>query len=143
MQRAFTGVTATGKPVTYLAPQNIAGSVTISFSPTTVNSWLLAPDSLAAVQSGLGGPGGYVTEWMCIMTPNSAIPSGIPPASTAMNLGWYGVPTVVPIGHPAGKVLSPRRPRRRWEPRSRVIAGCTTSRPRRSPLPGRHWRPEG
>jgi hypothetical protein len=107
MQLAFTGVTASGTPVTYFAPANLGGSVTSSFSPSTVNLWQLTPGNLAAVQEALGGPGGYVTEWMCVMTAQTTIPSGIPPTSTAMNLGWYGVPVIVPLSNPAGNVVSP------------------------------------
>ena len=107
MQLAFTGVTASGTPVTYFAPTNLGGSVTSSFSPSTINLWQLSPANLAAVQNVLGGPGGYVTEWMCVMTAATTIPSGIPPTSTAMNLGWYGVPVIVPLANPAGNILSP------------------------------------
>lgn len=107
MQLAFTGVTADGAPVTYFAPEDLGGSVTSSFTPTAVNSWLLSPANLAAVQDVLGGPGGYVNEWMCVMTANTAIPSGIPASATAMNLGWYSVPVIVPVANPAGNVLSP------------------------------------
>lgn len=107
MQLAFTGVTAKGAPVTYFAPDDMGGSVTSSFSPTTVNSWELSQANLAAVQQVLGGAGGYVTQWMCIQTANTAIPSGIPASSTAMNLGWYSVPAVVSIDNPSGNVLSP------------------------------------
>jgi len=110
MQLAFTGVTSSGAPVTYFAPEDVGGSVTSAFSPSAVNSWLLSPANLAAVQDVLGGPGGYVTEWMCVMTANTAIPSGIPASATAMNLGWYGVPVIVPVANPAGNVLSPPAP---------------------------------
>ena len=107
MQLAFTGMTAKGEPVTYFAPNDMGGSVTSSFSPTTVNSWLLTPANLSAIQQVLGGEGGYVTQWLCLMTAATSIPSGIPTTSTAMNLGWYSVPAVVPIDNPAGNVLSP------------------------------------
>ena len=107
MQVGFTGVTASGSPVTMFAPSSLGGSVTSSFSPSAVNEWLLSPTNLAAVQAALGGPGGYVQNWMCVMTAESSIPSGIPTSSTAMNLGWYGVPVVVPIANPAGNAVSP------------------------------------
>lgn len=106
-QVGFTGVTATGSPVTMFAPANLGGSVTSSFSPSAVNAWQMSPANLAAVQQALGGAGGYVTQWLCVMTAKSSIPSGIPASSTAMNLGWYGVPVIVPIDNPAGNVLSP------------------------------------
>lgn len=106
-QVGFTGVTATGTQVTMFAPADLGGSVNSSFSPTAVNEWQLTRSNLAAVQQALGGPGGYVTQWLCVMTAESSIPSGIPPSSTAMNLGWYGVPVVVPVANPAGNVLSP------------------------------------
>jgi len=107
MQIGFTGVTAAGAPVTMFAPGNLGGSVNSSFSPSAVNEWQLTRTNLAAVQQALGGSGGYVTQWLCVMTAESSIPSGIPQSSTAMNLGWYGVPVVVPIANPAGNVLSP------------------------------------
>lgn len=107
MQLAYTGITASGTPGTFFAPPSIGGSITSSFSPTTVNLWQLTPANLAAVQQSLGGPGGYVTEWACVMTAATSIPSGIPPSATAMNLGWYGVPVVVPMPNPVGNVLSP------------------------------------
>lgn len=106
-QIGFTGVTATGSPVTMFAPGNLGGSVTSSFSPSAVNSWQLSPANLAAVQQSLGGAGGYVTQWLCVMTAKSSIPSGIPTSSTAMNLGWYGVPVIVPVTNPAGNAMSP------------------------------------
>ena len=89
------------------APKDLGGSVTSSFSPSAVNPWALSPVNLSAVQSALGGPGGYVTQWLCVMTAESSIPSGIPTTTTAMNLGWYGVPIVVPIANPAGNAVSP------------------------------------
>lgn len=106
-QIGFTGVTATGSQVTMFAPGNLGGSVTSSFSPSAVNTWQLSPANLAAVQQSLGGAGGYVTQWLCVMTAKSSIPSGIPTSSTAMNLGWYGVPVIVPIANPAGNAVSP------------------------------------
>ncbi|MFM7147373.1 MAG: hypothetical protein ACKOW5_13685, partial [Actinomycetales bacterium] len=106
-QIGFTGVTAAGTPVTMFAPANLGGSVTSNFSPTTVNPWPLTPANLAGVQQALGGPGGYVTQWLCVMTAKSSIPSGIPTSTTAMNLGWYGVPVIVPIANPAGNAVSP------------------------------------
>ncbi len=106
-QIGFTGVTATGSQVTRFAPANVSGSVTSSFSPSAVNTWQLSPANLAAIQQALGGAGGYVTQWLCVMTAKSSIPSGIPASSTAMNLGWYGVPVIVPIANPAGNVVSP------------------------------------
>lgn len=106
MQLAFTGVTSSGAKKTYFAPPNVGGNVTSSFSPTAVNVWQMTPANLAAVQ-GVLGAGGYVTEWLCVMTAATTIPSGIPATSTAMNLGWYGVPTIVPLANPPGNVLSP------------------------------------
>ena len=106
MQLAFTGVTSSGTTGTYFAPPDLGGNVTSSFSPTAVNVWQMTPANLAAVQRVLGA-GGYVKEWLCVMTAATTIPSGIPTTSTAMNLGWYGVPTVVPFTNPPGNPLSP------------------------------------
>lgn len=107
MQVGFTGVTASGSEVTMFAPGDLGGSVTSSFSPSAVNEWQLSPTNLAAVQKALGGAGGYVKTWMCVMTAESSIPSGIPTSSTAMNLGWYGVPIIAQIANPAGNAVSP------------------------------------
>lgn len=106
MQLAFTGVTSSGTTGTYFAPPDLGGNVTSSFSPTAVNVWQMTPANLAAVQRVLG-TGGYVKEWLCVMTAATTIPSGIPTTSTAMNLGWYGVPTIVPFTNPPGNLLSP------------------------------------
>lgn len=105
MQLAFTGV-KNGVTGTYFAPPGQGGNVTSSFSPSAVNVWAMTPSRLKAVQQVLG-EGGYVTEWLCVMTAATTIPSGIPPTSTAMNLGWYGVPSIVSVANPAGNVLSP------------------------------------
>lgn len=106
MQLAFTGVRANGTTGTFFAPPSQGGNVTSSFSPSAVNVWAMTPARLAAVQQVLGA-GGYVTKWLCVMTAATTIPSGIPPASTAMNLGWYGVPAIASVPNPPGNVVSP------------------------------------
>lgn len=103
VQLAFRGVTASGASNVYLAPVSLGGNVLTSFSPSAVASWQLTPANLAAVQA-LVGPGGSVTEWMCVMTAATTIPNGIPPSATAMNLGWYGVPVIVPLTNPAASL---------------------------------------
>lgn len=99
-QLAFRAVSADGTSSVYLAPEILGGNVVTSFSPSAVASWQLTSSNLAAVQQ-LVGPGGSVTEWMCIMTAATTIPNGIPPSATSMNLGWYGVPVIVPLANPA------------------------------------------
>lgn len=106
-QLGFTGVTATGTPVTMFVPADLGGRNLTSFSPSAVSEWQLTPSIVAGVQQALGGAGGYVTQWLCVMTAESSIPAGILPPATSMNLGWYGVPVVAPIPNPPGNVLSP------------------------------------
>ena len=88
------------------------GTGTSSFSPDTVNSFVLTPQDLSALQATLGGPGGYVTNWLCVFSAYTLIPtgiaaSGINSGATQMNLGWYGTPVAAAIPNPAGNILSP------------------------------------
>jgi len=107
MQLAYTGTMADGTQGLFYAPPSIGGSITGAFSPTTVNMWQLTGPNLAAVQQSLGGPGGTVNEWVCVLTASSSIPGGIPPSATAMNLGWYGVPVIASVPNPVGASLAP------------------------------------
>ena len=107
MQLGYTGTMADGTQGLFYAPPSIGGSITGSFSPTTVNLWQLTEPNLAAVQQSLGGPGGTVNEWVCVLTASSSIPGGIPPSATAMNLGWYGVPVIASVPNPVGASLAP------------------------------------
>ncbi len=106
-QLAYTGVTAAGAPITDSVPSALYES---SFSPDTVNTSVLNADALSDIQASLGGAGGYVTNWLCVMTAYTLVPGGIAqfaPAATAMNLGWYGTPVVASVPNPAGNLLSP------------------------------------
>jgi hypothetical protein len=109
-QLAFTGFTASGTPVTDAIPASVGGTVTSSFAPSAVNPFALSPSDLTEIQNALGGPGGYVTDWLCVMTANTTLPSGIEqvaPSAVAMNLDWYGVPIVATAPNPQGNILSP------------------------------------
>jgi hypothetical protein len=109
-QLAFTGVTASGTPVTDLVPGSDGGNVTSSFSPTANNPFNITPAAMSTIQNVLGGAGSYVTQWHCVMTANTTIPAGIKqvaPSANAMNLVWYGVPIAASVANPAGNVLSP------------------------------------
>lgn len=109
---AYTGITASGAATSGMAIPMPLGTVTSSFSPDTVNSFVLTPQDLSALQATLGGPGGYVTNWLCVFSAYTLIPtgiaaSGINPGATQMNLGWYGTPVAAAIPNPAGNILSP------------------------------------
>jgi hypothetical protein len=109
-QLAFTGFTASGTPVTDAIPASIGGTVTSSFAPSAVNPFPLSPSDLSEIQKALGGPGGYVTDWLCVMTANTTLQSGIgqiAPSAVALNLAWYGVPIVATAPNPPGNILSP------------------------------------
>ena len=109
-QIAFTGFTASGTPVTDSIPVSDGGNVSSSFSPNVVNPFTFTPGNLASIQNALGGPGGYVTNWLCVMTANAFVPSGVSTfasSAVAMNLGWYGKPVVAYTPNPAGNLLSP------------------------------------
>jgi len=107
MQLAFRGVSPTGTVGTYFAPVSTGGNVITSFSPSAIASWQLTAADIAAIQKTLGGPGSYVSEWACVMTAATTIPTGIPASATSMNLGWYGVPVVATLPNPAGGPLAP------------------------------------
>jgi hypothetical protein len=109
-QIAFTGFTANGTPVTDSIPVADGGNVSSSFAPNVVNPFTFTPANLQSIQSALGGPGGYVTNWLCVMTANALVPSGVSsfaPSAVAMNLGWYGKPIVAYAPNPAGNLLAP------------------------------------
>jgi hypothetical protein len=109
-QIAFTGFTASGTPITNSIPVADGGNVASSFAPNAVNPFTFSPGNLASIQASLGGPGGYVTNWLCVMTANVLVPSGVStvsPSAVAMNLGWYGKPVVAYAPNPAGNLLSP------------------------------------
>jgi hypothetical protein len=109
-QIAFTGFMANGTPVTDSIPIADGGNVSSSFAPNVVNPFTFTPANLQSIQSALGGPGGYVTNWLCVMTANTLVPSGVSsfaPSAVAMNLGWYGKPVVAYAPNPAGNLLSP------------------------------------
>ena len=109
-QIGFKGVTASGDQILDLIPASDGGNVTSSFNADADNPFSLSPSDLTAIQTSLGGPEGVVTDWLCVLTANTMVPSGISslaPAAVAMNLGWSGVPIFASTPNPAGNLLSP------------------------------------
>ncbi len=109
-QLAFTGVTASGAQVTDFVPGPDGGNVVSSFSPSTNNPFPISPAAMSLIQTSLGGPGSYVTQWHCVLGASTTLPAGInqlAPAAVAMNLVWTGTPVAASVANPAGNILSP------------------------------------
>ena len=106
-QLAYRGVSSSGASMIYALPTNVSAStITGGFSPTGSNLWMLTNSDLQQIQNTI--PGGYVSQWGCVMSANTQIPQGLTGgANNALNLNWNGTPVTAWINNPAGNLTSP------------------------------------
>ena len=106
-QLVYRGVSSSGASLIYAMPTNVSAStITGGFSPTGSNLWMLTNTDLQQIQNTI--PGGYVSQWGCVMSANTQIPQGLTGgANNALNLSWNGTPVTAWINNPAGNLTSP------------------------------------
>ncbi|CAB4974528.1 unannotated protein [freshwater metagenome] len=106
-QLVYRGVSSSGASLIYAMPTNVSAStITGGFSPTGSNLWMLTNTDLQQIQNTI--PGGYVSQWGCVMSANTQIPQGLTGgANNALNLNWNGTPVTAWITNPAGNLTSP------------------------------------
>ncbi len=108
VQLVFQGVSSTGVKAMYALPANTTGgsAVTGGFSPAGAQTWTLSNSNLQAIANMI--PGGYVSQWACIMSAYTAVPQGLTGGSAnALNLGWNGTPVFAMVANPPGNLTSP------------------------------------
>jgi hypothetical protein len=106
-QLVYRGVSSSGASLIYAMPTNVSAStITGGFSPTGSNLWMLSNTDLQQIQNTI--PGGYVSQWGCVMSASTQIPQGLTGgANNALNLNWNGTPVTAWINNPAGNLTSP------------------------------------